>query len=484
VKRSASVPTIHRGPDDPTLTGHAGLLLVRDLNSKLHLVERLDAVIDGVRRFKCRRRGLSGGQLLVCLAESMLAGGSHLAHLDSLREDEAGRVLRAVAEVPAPETASQLLPRFVVRQLQAVVAELARAGVELDRMLGLGQNDPVTLDLDSTTTEVHGRQKQDATYNYEGKRSLGSLFCTWAERRRVVAAQLRSGSASDKPISPAVVQRALRTLPQGHGEVRLRADSGFYSVPFLTWCRKHRLRFCVVVPHYRTMWEARRHIAPNSWRPAQEMAGAEVAEMPFVPTGWEGAPLRLLVRRVRVEADEISHSPRSRRRRTIPKQQLRLALKGAVSHTYSYSFIVTDLEGDAVELEHWQRRRAHIEERIKDLKLGCGLLHLPLRQRRANHAWQTAAVIASNLTAMLSAVNVAQERQAAQAAAGGTLSAEELVEVGQPHNTALLRRWLLAVPARLVRKSRQLRLRLAPGMVHKREFWALHHHILALAPTG
>ena len=137
MKRSASAPTVHRGADDPTLTGHAGLMLVRDLNSKLHLVERLNAAVDGVRRFKQRQRGLMGGQLLVCLAESILAGGSHLAHLDPLREDEAGRVLRAVAEVPAPETVSQLLPRYTQRQCQAVVTELARAGVELDRMLGL-----------------------------------------------------------------------------------------------------------------------------------------------------------------------------------------------------------------------------------------------------------------------------------------------------------------------------------------------------------
>jgi hypothetical protein len=389
-----------------------------------------------------------------------------------------------VAEVPAPETASQLLPRFVVRQLQAAVAELARIGVELDRMLVLPEDQPVTLDLDSTTTEVHGRQKEEATYNYEGKLSLGSLFCTWAERRRVVAGQLRSGSASDKPIAAAVVRRALRNLPEAHGEVRLRADSGFYSVPFLAWCGRHRLRFCVVVPRYWTLWEARRHLAPHRWRPALEMAGAEVAEMQFMPTGWTGEPLRLLVRRVRVEAEEISQSAKSRRRRTISKQQLRLALKGAISHTYSYSFIVTDMEGGAVELEHGQRRRAHIEERIKELKLGCGLLHLPLRRRRANYAWQTAAVIAANLTAMLSAVNVARERKEAQASAVTAVSTAELAEVGQPHNTAVIRRWLLAVPARLVRKSRQRWLRLAQGMSHKGEFWALHRHILNLVPTG
>ena len=454
---------------------------MRDLNSKLHLVERLDAAVEEVRRFKQRRRGLSGGELLVSLAESIRAGGSHLAHLDSLREDEAGRVLRAVAEVPAPETASQLLPRFSERQCQKVVGELARSGVELDRMLGLLEQDPVTLDLDSTATEVYGRQKEDADYNYEGKLSFGSLLCTRAERRRVLAAGLRPGS--DKPISPRLVLRALRTLPKGHGEVRLRADSGFYSSGFLTWCRRHRLRFCVVVPRCQLMWEARRHLPPTAWRPCREMEGAEVAEGRFSPPGWEHEPLRLLVRRVRVEADQISKSPRSRRRRTIPKGQLQLALKGLVGHTYSYSFMVTDLPGEAGELEHWQRRRAHIEERIKDLKLGCGVIHLPLRRRRANYAWQTACVIASNLAAMLSSAHVARERQEARVALG-SLTDEQLRAVGQEHNTRVLPRWLLSVPARLVRSGRRLYLRLARGMFHKQEFWALHHHLVALGASG
>lgn len=55
--------------------------------------------------------------------------------------------------------------------------------------------------------------------------------------------------------------------------------------------------------------------------------------------------------------------------------------------------------------------------------------------------------------------------------------------MGQPHNAAVLRRWLLTVPARLVRNARQLRLRLAQEIFHKREFWALRRHILNLAPA-
>jgi hypothetical protein len=62
------------------------------------------------------------------------------------------------------------------------------------------------------------------------------------------------------------------------------------------------------------------------------MAGAEVAELRATPTGWQHEPLRLLVLRVGVEAKEISQSPRSRRRRTIPKGQLQLALKRMVPH--------------------------------------------------------------------------------------------------------------------------------------------------------
>ena len=79
-------------------------------------------------------------------------------------------------------------------------------------------------------------------------------------------------------------------------------------------------------------------------------------------------------------------------------------------------------------------------------------------------------MIASNLTAMLSAAKVARERQEAKAAAGSTLTPEQLEAVGQEHNTQLLRRWLFSVPARLVRSGRCLYLCMARGMFHKQEF--------------
>jgi hypothetical protein len=57
---------VHRSPrprnveiraDDPSLTGHAGLLLTGELVARTNLIERLDQAIDAIRPFKQRRRG-------------------------------------------------------------------------------------------------------------------------------------------------------------------------------------------------------------------------------------------------------------------------------------------------------------------------------------------------------------------------------------------------------------------------------------------
>jgi hypothetical protein len=479
--------TVYEGPEDPSLTHHAGLLLVGELVHRTRLIEHLDAAIDGIRPFKLRRRGLSGGELLVSLAESMLAGGDHLVHLDVLRQDRAGEQLRAIAKPPAPTTAGQLLNRLDPQQRQAAVAALAEVGNQIDRHLGLPVGAPVTLDLDSTATEVYGRQEL-AGFNYLGQRNCSSLLVTWAQRRRVLAADLRSGSASDKPAAPAILLRALKTLPAGHGSVHARADSGFYSLGFMETCRRKGVSFSVSMPRTTTTWEARRHTGPHSWRPALQMRDAEIAEVDYRPSGWKHETLRLIIRRTKIPASELSQSPRSRRRRTVPKGQLRLALRGRREYVYGYSFVLTDRLGDAAEIELEHRQRAQIEERVKDVKLGCGLRHLPLFSARANRGWQTAAVIATNLASMLSAeVAAANHRVLAELAE----DAEEQGDLARPparrvarHNSPLLRRWLIDVPGRLVRGGRRLYLRLAAGMTWRPVFWATYHRLRLLTSSA
>src|SRR6266566_1867221 len=418
--------------DDPALTSHAGLLLTGELAGRIDLVARLDRAIDAVRPFKQRRRGRSAGELLVSLAEMMTAGGDHLVHLDELREDEAGAELRAVSEVLAPTTAGQLMRRFNARQCQAAVTEMAKIGEDVDRQLGLTAAGPVTLDLDSFDSEVYGRHKQGAAFNHRGQRCYDSQLATWAERRR-----------------------------RGVG-------------------------FTCSLKRRPTMHRLRLEIPTRAWRPALQMPQAEIAETTHTPQGWRQEPLRLIVRRVRISVEELSEDVRSRRRRTVPKAQLELALEGRVDYVYGYSFILTDLAGDATEIEHWHRQRAQIEERVKEVKLGDGLLHFPLGTLDANRAWQTAGVVAHNLVALLSAVvaDVNHRRLREQLEQSPEPPPRPAPARVAAHNTKLVRRWLLAVPGRVLHSGRRVVLRLAQGMLWAATFIAAYQRLRLLTSSA
>ncbi len=469
-------PLVHVSADDPSLTGCAGLVLNGELIHGLGLIQRLDGAIELVRKFKQRRRGLSAGELLVSLAEMIMVGGNHLAHLEVLRQDVAGAQLRAVAEVPAPTTSGQLLRRLTSRQCAAAIAELAAAGNDFDVDQGLDPSAPISLDLDATPTEVHGSRKQGAEFNYEGKRSYQSQFCTWSERGRVLAGELLRGKAAPTRTAVSLVRRALATLPLEHGPVSLRADSDYFVVKLLNLCRRRGVRFAISVPRNPAMWRALERIDPDSWQPALEMSQAEVAETTYTPTGWRHEPLRLLIRRVRIDTAQLSHSPRSRRRRTIPPEQLTLALGGELDTVYGYSFIITDRLGTAAEEELWQRQRAHIEERNRDEKSN-GLRHLPLGTMRANYGWLVATVLATNLMAMLSAT--------VQEVAGPVDLPPDFDSRRSPayRTSPVLRRWLILVPGRLVHRSRQLHLRLPQGWWWAEIFGATYQQLRSVAVT-
>lgn len=160
VHRSAVAPRVLIRADDPSVTPYAGLLLTGELLRNLDVVNRLNQAVDSVAPFKERKRGLAGGELLVALAEMMLIGGNHLAHLDVLRQDEAGTQLRRVTAAPPPSTAGQLLRRLTPEQCHAAIAAMAGIGNEFDAYLGLDPGGVVSLDLDASRTEVYAARRR------------------------------------------------------------------------------------------------------------------------------------------------------------------------------------------------------------------------------------------------------------------------------------------------------------------------------------
>ena len=215
-------------------------------------------------------------------------------------------------------------------------------------------------------------------------------------------------------------------------------------------------------------------IPEPAWADAIEMRGAQIAELPFTPEGWKREPLRLIVRRVPVTAAELlAGSPKARRRKTIPPEQLQMVLDGQLDSTFAYSFIVSDIpteEKTAVEVEHFHRQRAQIEERFKDAKLGQALRHLPSRDLNANRLWLCCALLALNICAWVCDISPA-------AGASGNAPDEH---TPQRRHAKTLRRILFCVPGRIVRTARRIIVRLPEGFPHFETFNATYHAALAL----
>lgn len=443
------------GAPDESLTPASGVVAVTELVTRLGLVGALD---DAIGPIKQRDRGLSGGELLVALAQTQMLGGDFLVSLDRRRADVTGEALSAVP-TPASTTAAGLAARFGPAQLAGIeegIGEVvcrAVGALPVKRRMAL-RGGRATLDLDGTEVEVYGPSKDGIAYNYKGQRAGRPHVASWAEAGVVVGADLLAGNEDPRAGAAELIRRSVDTMRAAGVTCRpqVRCDVGYFASDIAWAAVNNGCDFSIGVMRNKAVWRALSTIPNDAWRKAKRMRGAQVAVMDYAPAGWPPGS-RSVVRRVKVKAATISTDPRARRRRTIPKDQLELALDGKVLTVYAYSFIITNLDvstpAKAVALEAWHRMRTDIEDRIRDAKHGAAMRHLPSGNRAVNTMWMWGALLAINLSAWL------QELAGLDHGDGR----------GRAH-LSTLRHLLLTVPARLVRHAGQATLRTPPGCEH------------------
>lgn len=439
------------GEPDKTLTGLAGLAAVEELIARLGLVEVLNR---GIGPIKQRDRGLSGGQLLMAMATAQLVGQDCLAGMDRVRAD-AGSALLIEAPVAPSRTAARLAGRFGPAQLTGIEASLSEvytrwlAVVPAQVRAPLVLHDP-TIDLDASDIEVYGPTKQGVGWNYAGVRSGRVHLASWAQAELPLAADLMAGNDDVRPRAGALLARALTSMPsQVCGRPRVRADSGYFDATLAHDAVQLGCDFAIAAKRNSAAWRALSAVPEADWRDARGMKGAQVAACDYAPAGWPDGTYTI-IRRVKISVDKLSADPRSRRRRTVAKDQLALALGGAADHVWAVSFIVTNIpanQGDYVGLEAWFRNRTAIEERFREVKHGAGLNHLPSADPGINSVWCWAGLLAGALSVMLQSLTGLDT----QAHAPGRT------------RIATLRHRLLAVPGQVIRHARGLTLRLPPG---------------------
>ena len=454
------------GADDPSLTGNGGMLAVTELCGKLGLIEALDK---GIGPVKQRARGFTGGQVLAGMAAAQLAGEDFLVGLDRVRADQAGQQVTPVPGL-ATSTAAGIARRFTAAHWRGTEAGLAAATARMTALLPAERTaelaeGPVTIDIDATDVEVYGSKKRGVAYTYQGQR---------AAARGLVGGDrdpAGCGPAGRRPGPPLIGGRAAgagagRAAAGGPG----RGGGGRAEDRAARRCRVFRRgagprRRCREHGLRDRRQADRQHVEGAGRDRGQRLAGrdrhAERAGrgLDVQAADWPEDTV-LLVRRVKLDPDQVSADPRSRRRRTLHPDQRALPIPELEQEPaiYAYSFICTNLDvstpARAAAVEHWYRHRTSIENIFRDSKHGAALRHLPSGHEQVNTAWMWASLIAAAIAAWLHQLT-------------GLILGGELVEGhgvrGGKAMIATLRRRLIAVPARLVSHGGQLIMRLAPG---------------------
>ena len=422
--------------DEPNLVANAGLVLIATLVKRLGLEKVCDATID----LSGRVGGFRPGRKILTLVHAMVAGASHIDHADMLRAGATADVL--CHRVMAPSTLGTFLRSFTfghVRQFEKVIgASLAAAWT-----LGAGPGDQrLVVDIDSTIDEVHGKKKAGAAYGYTKVLGYHPIMATRASTGEILHARMRKGSANTQRGMKRFIEELVPRLRRAgaRGEIVVRVDSGFWSKETIATLGRLGVNYTMAVrTGTKALARAIAGIDEDAWA---EIAYPEGGRAQVAECTYQGH--RLIVRRTRLVGPQAALWP-----------------------DWRHFAFLTDLEGNAIDLDAFHRHHAVVELAIDDLKEGAGMEHCPSGNFSANAAWLCCAVLAHNLMRWTAAL-------------GGLVEEHERFVVART-----LRTRYFAVPGRLVNRSGRPTLRMP-----ERWPWALRFtraladlRAVAFAPT-
>ena len=413
---SHSIDRVEAIFDDTTLVANAGLILPATLMARLGL----EALINSTVRLVGRTGGALPGRKVLTLVAAILAGGSHIDHANVLRAGATQAVLPF--RVMAPSTLGTFLRSFTfghVRQLDRVIAETIRRAWSLGAGPGEG---PMTIDMDSTICEVHGKAKHGAAYGYTRVLGYHPVLATRAGTGEVLHARLRKGS-SQRGHRRFVEELIARVRRAGAtGPLTLRADSGFWSYKLIDALERLGVDWSITIAINKQIRARIELIDETAWQTITYPDGgaAQVAET-TITAGSRGQQrtLRLVVRRTRLTG----------------------RAQAELWPDWRHHAFITSRTGPVVQADEFHRDHATVELAIRDLKEGAGMDHCPSGQFFANAAWLACAVLAHNLTRWTARL--------------GGLHPDDQLTV-----TRTIRTRVLALPGRLVNRSGRLVLRL------------------------
>ena len=473
--------------NDTGMTSLAGLPTYLDLSWAIGLWKSIEQNLQGRKN----SQGWSDAQMVMSFILLNLAGGDCVSDLEVLDKDEGfGRVLRRIENhglsrqerrkkerrwrkekkrsVPSPSAGFRYLSLFHdpeqerLRQPNKAFIPAANqylqgfAKINRDTIRFVQRCRPkqtATLDMDATLVET---AKSESLYCYKGFKSYQPLNTWWAEQEMVLHTEFRDGNVPAGYQQLRVFKEALKYLPAGVQEVRLRSDTAGYQHDLLKYCdsaenkRFGRILFAVGCDVSREFKKAVLEVKEEDWKPIykttktgqREKTDQEWAEVCFVPNAISHKKCGLEYRYLAVR-EAIS------RQLSLPETQPRQLTLDLPFPTlemeqlqYKVFGTVTNMDWDGEELIHWQRKRCGKSEEVHSvMKEDLAGGKFPSGDFGENAAWWWMMVLALNLNQTMKRLVLGKNWVSKRLKA--------------------IRFSLINLPGRVIERSRQLAIRLS-----------------------
>jgi Transposase DDE domain group 1 len=445
VQRDGRRFTVEVAPDGEGLVSHAGAALLVEAADRLGLTRALSQGLAGMRE---RRGRHDPGRVVRDLAVMLADGGDCLSDLRAVRDQQP-----LFGHVASNATAFRVIDQVAADSQLLDALRAARAQARENAWNAGAAPERIVIDIDATLITAHS-EKDGAAGTFKGGFGFHPLLAFLDETREALAGVLRPGNAGANTASDHVhvVDLVLEQLPREvveQARIVVRTDSAAATHELCDELRAARINFLMGYDLTETVRQAILGLPESAWRPAirqdgDTREGAWVAEITHALelAGWpEGT--RVIVRRER------------------PHPGAQLSFTDHDGHRFLAT--LTDLVGDAVELERLHRARANVEDRVRAAKQ-TGLDNLPFRDFDHNAVWLEISLIAQDLITWTQ-----------------LLALDGELTVCEPKT---LRYRLLHVGARLAFHARRATLRLQRTWPWARELAAAFVRLAALPPPA
>lgn len=230
--------------DEPRVSSDGGVLLLREVDRQLGLMDRLAGVITDNRRASHVAHQVA--ELMRQRTYQISCGYEDADDCDHLRADPALKTAVGRDPVDDPDLGSQ--PTMTRLENAVTVRDLLRLGYAfIDQFIASYDTEPevIVLDMDPTADHAHGHQQLTFFNAYEDEYCFMPFHVYEGLSGKYITSVLRAGKTPTAPEIISVMKRIVRRIRAVWPHVRIifRADSHHTKPEVMRWLKANAVEF-------------------------------------------------------------------------------------------------------------------------------------------------------------------------------------------------------------------------------------------------